>query len=77
MRNHLDEIVEEEQKNTPVPLDSVLKRIADRAFRHGVERALFFRTHPDSVQPARAEEKCYCGAETQEPHKARCHGIRP
>ena len=82
-RTKLDEIVEEElkrERDMDQPLNNVYsvnlgpaiarvcKRIAERAFRHGVERcAAHANTYPGpmNVQPAPAEEKkrCECGHE--------------
>lgn len=61
MRTRLDEIVDEETENGLRWSNAIVKRIAERAFRHGVERAFWSAClterewHP--VQPAPAEEK--------------------
>jgi hypothetical protein len=60
MRTRLDEIVEEETGEDASPGWHV--RIAERAFRHGVEQCVaspdWTGLQPSRVQPAPAEEKC-------------------
>ena len=66
MRTRLDEIVEEERAclNGWAAYPAGLHKIAERAFRHGVEQAhgVFAYLDPNgrNVQPAPAEEKPQC-----------------
>jgi hypothetical protein len=66
MRNHLDEIVEEETGPAETAIDSVYRdivlRVAERAFRHALEQCQS-TIKPEFhslafVQPAPADEKC-------------------
>ena len=85
-RNRLDEIVEEEARpgrwfvdlsGDANHLGPTMKRIAERAFRHGVERgwkiAMADSSFAPVIQPTGAEEKCRCGPEPHAPHEPPYH----
>ncbi len=56
----------------PDQLGPTLRRIAERAFRHGVERTKYelIQGWQENVQPAPTEEKCACGCG----HPKTCEG---
>jgi hypothetical protein len=69
VRNRLDEIVEEELR-IGVLHSPTVRRIAERAFRHGVERAQQQPPHPSLIQPAPAKEELMCWCSSSSPHPA-------
>ena len=83
MRTRLDEIVEEEiraeagDRHAGPMVAAICKRIAERAFRHGVERgwkiAMADSSFAPVIQPTGAEEKCRCGPEPHAPHEPPYH----
>ena len=75
-RNRFDEIVEEELNGKRLEIPAVLgyvKRIAERAFRHGVEQGLGpapgVLKYIQSVRPAPAKGGCACGCDDPWAHQ--------